>query len=151
MGMVEMVGWHWGSLELAHKYSLDDIVVEWPGHTWLPVALVNLHLPTVINIGDSTENQWKCSQYVLISVHFHWMSVVNTELHWSSMVTTTTSAWKSGLLPFLAVSQLARCHKNSPMKLGLPKRKFFRSKTGPALKFCVPRPQLWWGIFMATF
>ena len=38
------------------------------------------------------------------------------------------SAWKSGFLPFWSVLLLARCHKNSPMKLGHPKRKFFRSR-----------------------
>jgi len=66
-----------------------------------------------------------------------------------------SSAWKSGFLPFWSVLLLAHCHKNSPMKLGHPKRKFFRSKTGkktgPTLKFYVHKPQLLQGIFITMF
>jgi len=67
----------------------------------------------------------------------------------------TASAGKSGFLPFWSVLLLARCHKNSPMKWGHLKRKFFQSKTGkktgPTLKFCVSKPQLSQGIFIAMF
>jgi len=65
------------------------------------------------------------------------------------------SAWKSGFLPFWSVLLLAHCHKNSPMKLGHLKKKFFQSKTGKktglTLKFCVRKPQLSQGIFIAMF
>ena len=79
----------------------------------------------------------------------------------SSLVSTScnksirTSVWKSSLLPFLAILQLAHCHLFSSLKLGCLKRKNFwlkdRKLTGPTPKFCVLKPQLWWGILMAMF
>jgi len=53
--------------------------------------------------------------------------------HHVTRITATSpesSVWKSGLLPFWAFFELARCHKNSALKLGHLKRKISSLKTG---------------------